>query len=263
MWTTLFVFAFDAVRIDPGTACREIGTRLRNLSARTLLFLRKITEIEYKLPAAAGGAYLREEVAQGRARQVTVIGQNNSQNEDENWLIFERPTRVPDGSYQVRVEVGFRLEINTKDKLKSITRVKDAPLVVYFPTEKATRFGFLIQGPYRTTPSRDNIPKDDDWNSTLVVETAVLVNDALLNLREMGLLSVPLLEAMPIRMEDFPENNMFYPIVSKVRDALMNEELLPADDGTFVAARNAKLARGAELRRLLDQDQLRRLQVNG
>ena len=73
----------------------EIGTRLRNLSARTLLFLRKITEIEYKLPGAAGGAYLREEVAQGRARQVTVIGQNNSQNEDENWLIFEPRASSP------------------------------------------------------------------------------------------------------------------------------------------------------------------------
>ena len=40
-------------------------------------------------------------------------------------------------------------------------------------------------------------------------------------------------------------------------EALLNHELLPADDETFVFARNAKLARGADLRTLLDRDQLR------
>ncbi len=258
-WTTLFVFAFNADDIDTETACREIGARLRSLSARTLLFLRKINEIEYKLPDLASGIYLHEEIARGSARQVTTIEQNNGQSVDENWLIFERPVPVPDGSCKVHVEVGFRLETGTKDKTETIIGIKDAPLVVYFPTEKITRFGFLIHGPYKTTPSRDNIPKDDDWNKTLVAETSALVNDALRDLKDMGLLSVHLLESMPIRMEDFEENSMFYPIVSRVREALMNEELLPADDGTFVAARNAKLARSTELRKLLDQNQLRAL----
>ena len=79
----------------------------------------------------------------------------------------------------VRVEVSFRLEAENKDgkNPERITKVKDSTLVVYFPTEKATRFGFLIQGPYRTTPSRDNIPKDDEWNEILVRETAKLVGD--------------------------------------------------------------------------------------
>ena len=258
-WTTLFVFAFDAVDVAPNTACREIGARLRNLNARTLLFLRKINEIEYKLPDRTSGVYLRAEAVRGPARQVTVIGQNNGQDENENWIIFERPVQVPDGIDQVRVEVGFRLGTNTKDETEGITRIKDAPLVVYFPTEKATRFGFLIQGPYRTTPSRDNIPKDDDWNETLVRETAHLLTDVLPNLKELGLLSVSLLDALPIRMDDFPEDSMFHPIVVAVREVLMNEDLLPADDGTFVSARNAKLARGADLRKLLNQDQLRSL----
>ena len=42
---------------------QEIGARLRNLSARTLLFLRRINEIEYRLPNSKGGVYLREEIA--------------------------------------------------------------------------------------------------------------------------------------------------------------------------------------------------------
>ena len=116
--------------------------------------------------------------------------------------------------------------------------------------------GFLIQGPYRTTPARDNIPKDDAFNKKFIEETAELIVESLRELKEMGLLSVSLLEALPIRVVDFPESSMFYPIFIRVREALLSEALLPADDGTFVAAPNAKLVRGIELTKLLNQDQL-------
>ena len=264
-WTTLFVFAFDAPGLEPQTAMHEIAERLRNLTARTLLFLRKIEEIEYKLLDNQGGFYLRgKPIPRDKAMRVNVIGQNNGQNEDENWLVFDRPLSVPDPNKPdhvktVWVEIGFKLETNTKDQTESIVRIKESPLIVYFPTEKLTRFGFLIQGPYRTTPSRDNIPKDDDWNAKLVEEIALLLVDALQRLKEMGLLTVALLNVLPIRMDDFPEDGMFYPIVKAVRNALMDQKLLPANEGTFVSARNAKLARGAELRKLLTYDQLREL----
>jgi len=262
-WTTLFVFAFDAPGVEPQTAMHEIAERLRNLSARTLLFLRKIEKIEYKLPDNTGGFYLRgKPVPRGQARQVTVIGQNNGH--EENWLVFDRPLSVPDPhkldrAKTVWVEIGFKLEANTKDQTERIVRIKESPLVVYFPTEKSTRFGFLIQGPYKTTPSRDNIPKGDDWNAKLVKETTLLLVDALQRLKKMGLLTVALLNALPIRMDDFPEDGMFYPIVEAVRDNLLDQELLPANDGMFVSARNAKLASADWLRKLLTSDQLRDL----
>lgn len=257
-WTTFFVFPFDKEDPKPSTSKNEIAERLRNLSARTLLFLRNIKEIEYKLPDESDGVYLREKDSRGQARQITVIGQNNGQDEEERWLIFERTLPVLDGVKRVRVEIGFRLEFNSKEQTEGIIRINESPLVVFFPTEKSTRFGFLIQGPYRTTPSRDNIPKDDIWNSKLIKETAILLVDALQSLKEMGLLTVSLLNALPIRMDDFPEDGMFHPIVEAVRDALLNQELLPTD-GEFVSARKAKLARGAELRKLITHDQLREL----
>ena len=256
-WTTLFVLPFNAEGVNPENARQEIDERLRNLSARTLLFLRSIEEIRYELPDGTDGEYLREEVSKGSGRHITVIGQNDGQEEDEKWLVFERPVMVQDGSCKVRVEAGFCLETNMKDKTESISRITDAPLIVYFPTEKETKLGFLIQGPYRTTPARDNIPRNDAFNRKLIEETAELVVESIRQLKEMGLLSVSLLETLPIRTIEFPESSRFYPIFSRVREALLSEELLPADDGTFVAARNARLVRGIELTRLLDQDQLR------
>lgn len=257
-WTTLFVFKFDAEGMDPGKAYQEIGKSLRNLSARALLFLRKIKEIEYE-SLDEDSVYLREEISRSHARQITVIGQNNGQDDDENWLVFERPVTVPDGSGEVPVEVGFRVEAKTEDRAERVVQINNAPLVVTFPTEKMTRLGFLIQGPYRTTPARDNIPPDDDWNKTLIKETTELVVESLRQLKEMELLSVSLLEALPIQAEDFQEDSMFYPIFSRVKEALLSEELLPADDGIFVAALNAKLVRGGDLMKLLDQGQLQAL----
>ena len=57
-------------------------------------------------------------------------------------------------------------------------------------------------------------------------------------------------------MNELDKSSMFYPIVGKVREALMKEEFLPADDGTFTLAKKAKIADGADLRDLLSPKQL-------
>ena len=258
---TVFIFPFDHKDFSREDAFNLILDKLRTLGPRVLLFLRRINEIKWRVELdGEEGHYLREARKLNRyqtAHRVTVIGRKNGQDEDENWLLFERLVTVPDGNGEVPVEIGFRIEAKTEDRVESVVKINDTSLVVYFPTEEETRLGFLVQGPYRTTPARDNIRKDDDWNKTLIKETAELVVESLQRLKEMDLLSVSLLDALPIRAEDFQEGSMFCPIFSRVKEALLSEELLPADDGTFVAASNAKLAGGGELRRLLNQDQLR------
>ena len=241
---------FDREDFNSEIAFQEIGERLRNLNSVAILFLRNIKEIEFRL-LGAYGAYRRHDInAVGHMRQVA-IG-----TERENWLIFERPIIVPDSNHQVRVEVAFKLETDLVGNINRIRKIHESPLFVYFPTERNTRLGFLIQGPYRTTLGRDNIPSDDTWNKELIVETATLVVESMHRLKEMDLLTVSLLEALPIRAEDFAQGSLFRPIFSRVREAFINEELLPANDGTFVSAKNGKLARGNPTRDLLNHQQL-------
>ena len=257
---TVFIFPFNHKDLPENLAFDLISRKLRELGPRVLLFLRRIDEIGWSIePGGEEGQYIKESsTVDGYkiARRVTVIGQKNTQDKEENWLVFERPVKTPNGGCEVRVEVGFWIETNIAGKTDSIVRIDQSPLVVYFPTEKDTRLGFLLQGPYRTTPARDNIPEDDGWNKKLITETAELVAESLRQLKEMGLLSVSLLEALPIRMEDFPESIMFYPIFSRVQKALMSEELLPTNDGRFSAARTTKLVRGSGLMKILNQEQL-------
>jgi hypothetical protein len=258
-WTTLIVLPFERDDVPPATANGEIAERLRGLSARTLLFLRSIEEIEYKVASGDTGIYLRETTPLSLARQVTVIGQGNGAEELESWLVFDQPLTPPDVEKHIYVEVAFKFEEDEKSKQKSVVAIPHSPLIVFFPTEKETSLGFLTQGPYRTTPARDNVPREDEWNAELIVKTAKLVINALARLKAMKLLTVAVLEAMPLDPEDFPEDGMFRPLYDEVRAAFSDKMLLPTEDGGFVMGRQAKLGRGEALRKLLPPKQLSQL----
>lgn len=257
---TVFVLPFNHEKRSPEDAHRLISRKLSNLDSRALLFLNCIDEIEWCIEETQEkGQYLKESVKRDFARQITLIGESNNQSKEESWLIFERPVRIFDTNHQVRVEIGFKLELSASDQMGRIVRTKDSPLVVFFPTERQTKLGFLVQGPYRTTPSRENILYGDSWNMTLVKETAILLVTALQHLKEMGLLSVSALETLPLKPIEFTKYDPLFPFIETVHTALTEQDLLPADDGTFVSARNARLASSDNLRKLLNHDQLRSL----
>lgn len=270
-WTTLFVFPFDKDEPDQKAASDKISRCLDELNIRTLLFLKSIKEVKYKIPRTEG-IYRRKESTRDTAREIEIVGRSDGEEETEDektekwekweetekWLVFERAVQITD-SHDIYVELGFRIATRN-DGTHTIKREHQTPLVVYFPTAKPTDLGFLIQGPYQTTLARDNVPKDDPWNMILIKETAELVVSSLHKLKEMGLLTVSLLETLPIDADDFPSPSMFRPIFTRVKEALMTEELLPTnDDGSFVASKNALLARGVDLMKLLKREQLSKL----
>ena len=135
-------------------------------------------------------------------------------------------------------------------------RCDRSPLVVYFPTQKETYLGFLVHGPYRTTPARDNVPEQDPSNRALVRATADLLADVLRDVRDQGLLTAQVLEALPIDGARFGVGTMFRPLFESVRTALTVEALIPVNDGRYAIASGLKLARGTGLRELFQPDQL-------
>ena len=94
----------------------------------------------------------------------------------------------------------------------------------------------LVQGPYRTTPARDNIPRDDEWNRHLVGETAELLVDALRYLRDERLLTARVFEALPLDRDHFSEGSLLAPLFDSMYEAVASEPLLPAHCGGYVSA---------------------------
>jgi hypothetical protein len=248
------------LKTEDTTAPQEITAGFRHLGPGALLFLRHIDEINWSVEGGASGFYLRNspELLDPNVQRITVIGQESGQPEvDQNWLVFHRDVFSPELKKVGRVEIAFLL-VAVKDAPGrwDVQPLASSPLVVFFPTVVTTHLGFLVQGPYRTTPSRDNIPPGEPWNQHLVKETASLLVEAMRWMRDKAMLDVSALRCLPLDREKFPEGSRFAPLFDAVREAFQGEALLPAFDGGYVAAGQARLARTQELRELFSPERV-------
>lgn len=266
---TRFVLPFDhetsrpayieAGRLKKGTTARkEIAAKLAKLGPETLLFTRNLAEIRWEADGRPGH-YLREErPLAGGGRELFIV---TADGEESCFLVFEQPVHTggsetsPTGRL---VQIAYRLTKRLSDE-GAISPVVGAKLFVFFQTDKETHTGLIFQAPYRTTPARDNVPEDDDFNRQLVQQSADLLVESVQQLKKLKLLSLEALSALPLDFERFAEGSFFYPVHAAVRDALQRLPLLPTSTGGFVSARQAKMARGAELTKVFDTEQLETL----
>ena len=257
---TLFVFPFDHDDVPAAVAVREISAALAALEPGVLLFLASITRLHVGGAGVAPAVIARRaEVVGGGCRRVTV---SKGRSRAQEWLVWHRELEglgagAQRGAEPLRVEIAFRAEAGR------IVPLDRAPLSVFFPTEKETFLGFLAQGPYRTTPARDNVPAHDPANQALVRETAVLLADVLRELRAAGLLTVAALTALPLETARFGPEEMFRPLFETVREAIIHQELIPAAGGGYRAAGELRLAGETGLGGLLDAGQLGTLYGTG
>lgn len=236
----------------------EIGTGLGKLGASALMFLRQIEEIHWSVEGGQSGLYLREsEEVDSNVRRVTVIGQERDADDvDQTWLVFSRAVTDGVSRHVGFVEIAFALTEPEEGNREAVVRLERSQLVVFFPTELETHLGFLVQGPYRTTPSRDLVPYSDAWNRGLVAETAALLPEALRWLRGHGFLDTAVLRCLPLEPGKFGGDDMFAPLFAATKQVLAEEPLLPRYRGGYTAGATAALARTEELRDLFTPRQL-------
>jgi hypothetical protein len=245
---------------DDHSASSEIAAGLRQLGPRTLLFLREIDTVIWSVNNGPSGTYTRSDPTQlaPNVRRVEVLGEAKGQKSDvdETWLIFDRPVLDDGGKPLGRVEIAFLSTSPATGQAYALRPVAKSSLVVFFPTAVETHLGFILQGPYRTTPSRDNLHYGDSWNERLVRETALLVADAIRFLRDKGSLDADALLTLPINRAKFRSDSLFAPIFETVLELMGTEPVLPAYSGGYVDAAHARLARTQELRELFTPEQV-------
>ena len=247
-----------------------IATGLKGLRASSLLFLRQIEEVKWRIEDGRNGHYLRESKPVDKGiRHVTVIGQMfGEQDVGEEWLVFSRSLTRDEAGPAGHVEIAFFLDPDRK----SVRPVSNSRLVVFFPTTLETHLGFLMQGPYQTTPSRDNVPPHVPWNQRLVDETSILLLQAIRWLRDKGDLTTEVLRCLPLNSQRFGVStgpsadflstagsrspNMFTPLFNVTKQALSSEPLLPCLNSGYASAKRALLGRTEGIRQLFSPEQL-------
>jgi hypothetical protein len=267
---TLFIFPFDRGDLPPAAATAEIAAALAGLGLGTLLFLRSIERVAvggHQVPAAVLERTVAAQAGPGAVtgpgdragagvrtaarREVTL--RRSRDGAMEEWLVWHLNLETADQPGQ-RVEIAFPVRQGIDGP--GLVPCQESPLVVFFPTQKETFLGFLIQGPYRTTPARDNVPEHDPWNQFLAGETAALLAAVLTDLRDDGLLTAGVLRGLPLAAERFGPGSMFRGLFDSAREALAGGQLIPVTGGGYGRAGELALPAGAGLRELLSPGQL-------
>ena len=236
----------------------KIKEMLRDIEPEVILFLSKLKEIRIETDTGEDWTILKDDDARP---EVAVVVEGSKQglafSNSDDFLVCTRAFDKPaDISHEKRekiesrdVSIAFPLNENSRSVGK---------IFAYLPIRSDMDFPFVINADFILTSSREEI-QEEDWNRWLIDCVAnLVVAEFLPLLKERELLSVSFLEALARWLNNLAEdrNNLFYPIFSRVNEGLRNEKFLPANDGTFVSASNAKLARGEPIRNLLSHEQL-------
>jgi hypothetical protein len=257
---TLFIFPFDRKDVEAPVAFDELHESLENMPTHTILFLKHVKKI-YVTADDNEIMILSKRTAASHSNSISEIVLNNMNTHRDRYLLFSKPVDHPVKG--LSVEIAYELT-----KKGNVAKSWDTDLVVFFPTEKKTNLGFIIQGPYRTTPARDNIPFKDDFNRLLIETTAHLMGDSLLWLRDNMYLDENIYDLLPIEEFDFPRGSMFRPFYEKLITALSDDDLILTSaldtkgSPVYCCSKKLAIARSAELRQLLDSNLLLELTDN-
>lgn len=230
-----------------------IEKKLKNLDLKTLLFLKNIESIKFRI-SSSNGDYSKSSKDFERIKNTKKVTIKSS-NATEEYILIEKPIDIE--SKKLKVEIAYKLGRDEKGK-KIIVAEPNSKLVVFFPTEKETFLNFAIQGPYEATVTRENIPLENEQNKMIIEETGNLVSESLSIVKKLGYLDVNFLKILPIKEEHIEEQ--IYPVIyQKVKEKLLSDELLPTSDGKYIKAENSLLARGKELTEFLDSKDIQKI----
>lgn len=288
-FTTKFVFPYAVGHSFSGFDSVEklksaVSERLKDLGITTLLFMRNLKSIDYEINLPQGDKGEKGEDGEGAGiyrlekRQigehcwlVSAFGHENSKNpqaiegkkgailykegknEQTQYLVFSRaiewlPSKTVDLAFSVAVD-----ESAGEGKEKFVFKPAKNPYVsVYFPTEVESKLKFIVQGPFRTTPNRSNVPSENEENRRLAKEASRLLKDVVLELRDKNALDLSFLNVLPIEESVFSSFPLFRQMFFDVKELLLNEKTLPCRDGTYQDARSVKIARGEKLAELFE-----------
>ena len=190
--------------------------------------------------------------------RTTVVAQVDGGNEiaTQEWLVFYDEVEGEESYPDARVEIAFLIDPESGE----FQEVEDPTLFAYFPTQRETHCGFLINGQYRTTLNRENVPDHDEWNRRLVAATASLLVRSLRWLRDRGELNAAVLRCLPLRSWALAfgptGRDLLEPLFVETRSALSAEPLLPRLGGGYISAQRARMGRTLALRSLFTPEQL-------
>jgi len=247
---TLIILPFDkeCPNYDPK---KEIGNRLEALGLENLLFLQHLTDISWKRDYSNGNykksvKEIREDVTKVKTKSESFLDENKTV--EKEWLIFTNKTQF--GEDDLEIEIAFKLDDGSLVELGE----QNSKLSSYFLTDKSTHLNFIVQAPFKTTTSRDNILEEDEKNIFLMDMASSFIKECIDKIKNQGFLNVEFLKILPVEKK---ENKIYMMFYKNVKEKLKSgEKLFPTNDGEFASYEESYLAREKGLINLLPNEKL-------
>jgi hypothetical protein len=237
----------------------RIKNMLNDIEPESILFLSKLKEVNIKDDDDNTLAIIKDDSGKPNV-QILIDGNVDGilKSKVDEFVLFSESFLKPENIHQEKREEIIDREVSVAFSVE----FKDSgvgKIFAYLPVRSDSGFPFLMNADFILPSSREDI-LDVPWNRWLIECVAELVANNLLYLRDKGLLTIDFLQLLAKRLSVFDnKNDLFYPIFESVQKVFRSENLLPAVDGTFLSAFNLKISRSAELRNLLNSEQLQLL----
>lgn len=270
-YTTKFVFPY-AVGLSfssfksIGELNEVLSGRLQDLDINTLLFMKNLQSISYKIDISGKCTYgsysLNKETVNDHCSLVSAYENADSKEIEQNfYLVFSRNIN---GLQTKRNQIDIAFMVSVDAEGKYFFKVAENPYIsVYFPTETESKLKFIVQGPFRTTPNRSSVPQDNEENKILAKQMSLFLKDIILELRDKGQLNYSFLNILPLNDSVFCNMPLFSDMYYIVYKMMATEKILPCKCGKYAAAVNVKISRGEKLAELFNEKLLTELINDG
>lgn len=243
-WTK-FSFPFNNSKKPANVAYRECLNGLELLDSSSLLFLRNIKKIKYKLSSGENGYIRRNDNIDDHKHHVILETRGLTKRKDKTrWLRFERLVKIKDDQGNLKnlsIAVAFRLQFDVNSSRYKIVPVTErGKIFIYFPAEKEySGFRFYINAPFASTVARDSIRACPE-NAQLIKEISNLIVDSLSEIKKQGLMNHSFFEVLPNKNDKL--GGFYYNIIfDDICKAFRKNAYLPTNDGGYVSAEKALL----------------------
>lgn len=264
---TRFEFPFNNPKKDKDTAYAEVREGLQQLSETTLLFLRNLQYIRWRIEGIEG-AVLRHEHS---TSHIEVLKQIEGRDvKSSHWLRFTAAVSdvhqfsapiagIEKQAVAIAFELAFRGEKQSYDPKKPIAKQlriipSERGLVsVFFPADKeVSGLRYHLHAPFVPELSRASI-KNTAENTPLFEQLARLSTRALHVIKDLGLLSGDFLAVLPNNDDPLPER--YKVIRTAIVEEMKTQALVPTFAGGYAPASRLCQAR-ATLKGLLSDEDL-------
>lgn len=279
---TIFEFPFDNNKLPANVAIEKIEAGLKDINATTLLFLSNVKEIVYTLSNGKSG--IIEAKHDTKSKQTDKISEyifsefvhcssafdDGKVDEDTDWLRFNRRIAIQTEDDKTKthwVNIAFPVKRDNSQQGYSFSAItKDSSqngpqgkVSIFFIAPNAkSNLQFHINAPFECPPSRDSVSDTPD-NDSLIGEVALLVREAIINLRDIEELKPDFFNFLPL--ENDHVDKQFLPIRDVILQLFEHESVYPLINGKY-AIKQEVISANEEVRKLFSVENARTISNN-